>query len=304
MDSRQTHTLATLACVAAGAIWGLYWIPLRALENSGISPLWATAIFYLVPFLIFLPIVILRLRSMIRFGLRAQGIAIPAGLTVVLYSNAFHYTDVLRAILLFYLTPIWSALLARVWLKEKIRPSHIVATSLGILGLLVILGTNQGFPYPRNGGDWMALASGFAWAVTANVMRRGPNADPIDIVFFWLFWSALLAVLLTILPIFGTQKMPVLEEINSDALWLFPVLLLLVIPGFYITTWGVPFLNPGTVGILFMGEIAVGVVSAALLTNEPFGLREIIGVTLIAGAGLTATVNPGFFTLFRDKDQN
>ena len=139
----------------------------------------------------------------------------------------------------------------------------------------------------------MALASGFAWAVTANVMRRGPNPDPIDIVFFWLFWGALLAVLLAILPIFGTQKMPVLEEINSDALWLFPVLLLLVIPGFYITTWGVPFLNPGTVGILFMGEIAVGVLSAALLTNEPLGLKKMIGVTLIPGQVLPQRLTRG-----------
>jgi drug/metabolite transporter (DMT)-like permease len=35
-----------------------------------------------------------------------------------------------------------------------------------------------------------------------------------------------------------------------------------------------------------MIEAVVGVVSAAILTNEPFGWREIIGGVLILGAGL------------------
>jgi hypothetical protein len=37
-----------------------------------------------------------------------------------------------------------------------------------------------------------------------------------------------------------------------------------------------------------MSKVSVGVLSAALLTNEPFGSREQLGVFLIAGAGLTA----------------
>jgi len=37
--------------------------------------------------------------------------------------------------------------------------------------------------------------------------------------------------------------------------------------------------------VLFMLEIAVALVSAALLAAEPFGMSEALGAALIAGAG-------------------
>lgn len=38
--------------------------------------------------------------------------------------------------------------------------------------------------------------------------------------------------------------------------------------------------------MLFMTEIVVGAISAALLTGEPFGIRETIGVIMIGGASM------------------
>ncbi|MFN0190861.1 MAG: hypothetical protein ACKVP5_02625, partial [Aestuariivirga sp.] len=49
---------------------------------------------------------------------------------------------------------------------------------------------------------------------------------------------------------------------------------------------GAKFLDPGTVGLLFMTEIVVGSISAAWLSGEPFGPREMLGVALITGASL------------------
>ena len=49
---------------------------------------------------------------------------------------------------------------------------------------------------------------------------------------------------------------------------------------------GPKFLSPGVVGLLFMTEIVVGSISVALLAGEPFGIREVIGIILIAGASL------------------
>ena len=41
-----------------------------------------------------------------------------------------------------------------------------------------------------------------------------------------------------------------------------------------------------------MTEISVGAASAALLTQEPFGGREIVGVSLIVLAGLAEVILP------------
>jgi drug/metabolite transporter (DMT)-like permease len=59
-----------------------------------------------------------------------------------------------------------------------------------------------------------------------------------------------------------------------------------IIPGTYASLWGLKYLNPGVSGLLFMTEIAVGALSVALLAGEPFGVRELAGVLLIATASL------------------
>ena len=302
LPDRHTENIAKIACTLAGAIWGLYWIPVRALHDAGIQGLWATAVFYLVPFILMLPIGLLRWRRIIAAGWMMQGIAIIGGLCLVLYSTAFLYTDVIHATLLYYLTPIWSALLARAWLKEPITRDRTLAIILGTAGLLIILNLDQGLPLPRNPGDWMALVSGLIWALFANVMRRNESSyNTVDVLFSWFFWGTIIAVALGLLQILDRPDPPSAEQVVTVLPWLIPVVVFLIIPGFYAITWGVPLLNPGTVGVLFMTEISVGAISAALLTNEPFGFREILGVILITAAGLTEVVIPILGTLFSSR---
>jgi drug/metabolite transporter (DMT)-like permease len=249
-----------------------------------------------------LPIGLMRWRQIISAGWMMQGIAIIGGLCLVLYSTAFLYTDVIHATLLYYLTPIWSALLARAWLKETMTRDRTLGIILGTAGLLVILNLDQGLPIPRNPGDWMALISGLIWALFANVMRRSQSSyNTVDVLFSWFFWATIIAVALWLLPILDRPDPPTTDQIVTVLPWLIPVVLFVIIPGFYAITWGVPLLNPGTVGVLFMTEISVGAISAALLTDEPFGVREILGVILITVAGLTEVVVPILGTLFPSR---
>lgn len=233
-----------------------------------------------------LPVLILNWKKIFGLGMPLHLIAIPAGLAVVLYSNAFHFTDVVRVVILFYLTPIWSTLLARIWLKEKVGTSQFIAIIFGFLGLLVIFDVDQSFPIPKNVGDWMALASGLFWAIAANAMRRKQNLQPVYTVSCWMFWAMIFSSLMAFFTIFVEHTYPALSVLSYGLFWLIPFSLLLILPGFFLIAWGVPFLNPGIVGILFMTEISVGVISASLLTDEIIGIREITGVALITLAGI------------------
>jgi len=49
-------------------------------------------------------------------------------------------------------------------------------------------------------------------------------------------------------------------------------------------------LSPGRVGMLLMVEVLVGVGSAALLTDEAFGIREMAGALLIVSAAVVEVV--------------
>ena len=90
----------------------------------------------------------------------------------------------------------------------------------------------------------------------------------------------------------GTASIPTAEAYRSVLPWLVPLSLLVVLPVYLAITWGLPQLNPGTSGLLFMTEISVGTLTAAWLTSEIIGPREITGIILISLAGLSEVLLP------------
>src|SRR5437764_10689668 len=101
-----------LALVFNAFVWGTSWWPFRALQVHGLHPLWTTVFVYLAAVL---AIAALRPRAF------AQLVHTPALWVLVLASGvtnaAFNWGvvigDVVRVVLLFYLMPLWTALLAR-----------------------------------------------------------------------------------------------------------------------------------------------------------------------------------------------
>ena len=275
---------AKLACLYAGAVWGLFWIPLRALEEAGINGLWITVIYFLIPTICLMPVVILRWQHVKEGGISLQLTTMLSGGALLLYSTSIVYTDVVRAILLFYLTPIWATILARIFLGDLITPSRVIAMVLAILGMLTIFGLGARFPIPQNIGDWLGIGSGFLWAVAMVRIRMSESHSAIELTAGFFQWSLIFSSGAAFL--LATSQMPDIEQILPALPLLLIFTALLVLPGTYASLLGPKYLSPGIVGLLFMTEIIVGAISVALLAGEPFGIRELIGVLLIAGASM------------------
>ena len=203
---------------------------------------------------------------------------------MLLYSTSIVYTDVVRAILLFYLTPVWATILARIYLGDRITMIRIIAMVLAIFGMLTIFGLGARFPMPRNIGDWLGLAAGFVWAIAMVRIRQAEDHSAIELTVGFFHWSLVFSALAALLLAPG--YIPSVAEVSPALPLLLVFMLLLVLPGTYASLWGPKFLSPGVVGLLFMTEIVVGAVSVAFLAGEPFGLREVTGIILIAGASL------------------
>ena len=62
------------------------------------------------------------------------------------------------------------------------------------------------------------------------------------------------------------------------------------IPTGIVILWAPSKLGAGLCSILFLSEIVVGVISSSILTNEPFGWREIAGSSMIVVGGILAVV--------------
>ena len=163
--------------VAIGAmLWGLFWLPVRAIEQTGVSVMWTGPVIFATVTVALLPAAVSRWR---RF--RAAGPVLLSGGTLaasafVLYIVSFNLTDVVRALLLFYLTPLWSTLLGFVVLGERITLNRILGVLLAFGGLVAVLGTGIQFPWPRGLGDWLALGGGVCWSFACVKLFQGGPA--------------------------------------------------------------------------------------------------------------------------------
>lgn len=257
---------------------------MRALEDAGLHGLWITVVYFLVPTIGLLPVTLWRWRHVRAGGIQLQLTALISGGALLLYTTSIVYTDVVRAILLFYLVPVWATILARIYLGDKITRTRIIAMVLAIFGMLTIFGLGAQFPMPQNIGDWLGLAAGFVWAIAMVRIRQAEDHSAIELTVGFFQWSLVFSALAAVLLAPG--YIPSVAEVSSALPLLLVFMLLLVLPGTYASLWGPKFLSPGVVGLLFMTEIVVGAVSVAFLAGEPFGLREVTGIILIAGASL------------------
>lgn len=170
--------LPALALTLNAFIWGVSWWPFRQLQGHGLHPLWATVLVYLVA------VLVIALARPHAFG---QVLRTPALWVLVLASGttnaAFNWGvaigDVVRVVLLFYLMPLWVALLARLLLKEALTLMSAARVLLALAGAAIVLWPEggAGLPVPRSLPDWLGVVGGFSFALN-NVMLRREAGHP------------------------------------------------------------------------------------------------------------------------------
>ncbi len=170
-----------LALLVNAFVWGVSWWPFRHLQAMGLHPLWATAQIYVLSALAIIAWRPGSLRQLLRH--RALWlIFLASGATNATFNWAVSIGDVVRVVLLFYLMPLWSLLLARVILKEKLTPSSVARVAMALVGAALVL--SHGEPAAGGAGhraailpDVLALLGGFAFALN-NVMLKRESAQP------------------------------------------------------------------------------------------------------------------------------
>ncbi len=167
-----------LALVVNAFVWGISWWPFRELQAQGLHPLWATAGVYLVAIAVLLawqPRVLAQCAG--HSGLLV--LALASGLTDVGFNWAVTEGDVVRVVLLFYLMPAWSVLLAWPLLGERPTWAALLRLALALAGVLVVLDTSaQGLPVPQTLSEVLALGAGLCFALTNILLLRLDRAAP------------------------------------------------------------------------------------------------------------------------------
>lgn len=286
MHAASPSRLLPVATILIGAaMWGVIWYPLRLLEDRGLAGLWLTFAIYAVALVASLPRTARSVPSLAREPMLGAMLMLTAGWTNIAFVEAVLAGNILRVLLLFYLSPLWAVLLARVWLGERISPAAAASLVLAMTGALVMLWQpGAGMPVPRDAADWYAISAGFAFAVS-NVVTRKASALPVAAKAFAV-WSGVVVVGAVMLP-FCALPLP---DVTAGTLgWA----ALLGVAGILVMTWlvqyGVTNLPIVRSAVLALIELVVGAVSQQLLTDEVVTWREWLGGALIViGAVLAA----------------
>ena len=274
--------LPALALVLNAFVWGVSWWPFRELQSHGLHPLWATALVYLVSLACLLAV-----KPRAWHAFRGQPLLwllmAAAGMTNVGFNWAVTVGDVVRVVLLFYLMPAWTVLLAWPMLGEKPTPAALLRLALAMAGVVIVLKTGDSpWPVPESAADWLALMGGFSFALTNILLRKLYRAPPAARILAMFGGGAVLAAGAASLGMaLGFVVGP--PALHAD--W--AVIGLALSLGFLVSNvalqYGASRMNAHAAALIMLSEVVF-----ASLSSMALGAAELSGRTLAGGALILA----------------
>lgn len=282
--------LPVLVLLCAATFWGGVWYPLRLLDEAGLGGLWTTWVIFATAAV---PGIVLA------WSRRDELWEQPGLLLLIAVTNGWLNTafvlamldgEVMRVLLLFYLSPLWSTLLGWWWLKERPSRWGWWTLLLAMAGALLMLwNPSLGFPWPQDAADWLALSSGLGFSLSNVLVRRMHHLSvPLRSAVIW--WGVV-AVSGVWLLLSGSPWPQVSGStwLGAMALGLFGIFLSVLA-----VVYGVSKMPVHRSAIILLFELVAGGVSSLLLTNEQLLPIEWAGGGLIViAAWLSASLGEG-----------
>ncbi len=288
---RLPHLFAVPSLVYAATLWGLVWYPYRLLNEAGVGGVASSFFSYALPLLVMGGLHLRALRAARRQWGWLLAMGLSAGWTNLAYVLAVLDGEVVRVLLLFYLSPLWTVLFSRVLLKEQLNRAGVAVMALAGGGALAMLWQPGEWPLPANGSEWLALSAGVMFAFS-NVISRHLDgvAEGAKAVSVWAG--------VVVLTLAGLALRPAELDFMPDATattWLLLLGVGVVIGSMtYAVQFGLARVPANQAIVIFLFELVVGAVSAYFLSNERMGVQEWIGAGMIITASLFSghMVNP------------
>ena len=290
MTRHPHHFKIALALAISAGAWGIYWLPQRILEEGGLTGGWGTIAQMIIGVLLLSPIAMWRKIKGRSTGLELPMVGLLVGGGFICYALSFLLTDVVRALILFYMTPIWTTIFEMLFLKRRPGLERVLTLGLALGGLWIVFSKQTIIPLPQNAGDWLALAGGAIFAGGMIRLEVTKNDGVFPIIFSFFVYGTLFNIVAGFLLSEHLGPVPALGSFVSMSLFLIIISVFYFIPTGIVILWAPSKLGAGLCSILFLTEIVVGVTSSSILTDEPFGWREIVGSSMIIIGGILAVV--------------
>jgi drug/metabolite transporter (DMT)-like permease len=293
---RRMRWLAVAGLLFNAFTWGVSWWPFRQLGALGLHPLWLTGCIYSIA------VVVLLLARPAAAGqlLRTPALwwlVLAAGGTNACFNWAVSIGDVVRVVLLFYLMPLWTVLLSRLLLGERISLRGALRVALALTGAMVVLwpagetGAAPGGAGPAPGllPDLLALLGGFCFALN-NVMLRREASQPESARALAMFAGGAVVSLLLAAWLTATG----LAQPPPPLAWGWGLAALGLAAWFLASNltlqFGAARLPANTTSVVMISEVFFASASALALGAGSLGWREALGALMILAGALLASV--------------
>lgn len=284
--------LAVLALVLNAFVWGLSWWPLRELNAHGLHPLWSTACVFTLATLV---LVLINPSGWRSFQQHPQlwWLMAASGLTNVGFNWAVTTGDVVRVVLLFYLMPTWSLLLAWWLLKERPTRGALARLALALLGVVLVLKTPESpWPLPQDLPDVLALLGGFCFALTniwlLRLQHTSASARMVAMFSGGALMAVACAVLATVAGVVPVADAWAAQQAMHWTPWVLGLSAAFLVSNFALQ-YGAARLSAHTTAMVMMSEVVFASVSSVALGASTLSWRVGLGGGMIVLAALMAS---------------
>ena len=287
----QIQSRARLALIEVAVFWGLIWIGYRALYAYGMSAMSASIAAYSVTAFISFTLAYKELKT------GAWRIT-PAWLLIIMMaSSAFStlgYTwgvvrgEVMQILLLFYLMPVWSILMAHFILKERTNRVGWFSVTLGFVGAIFMLyDPDLGIPFPKSAAEWAGLGAGFSSACLNITVKKTPQLPEKSRTFFLTIGTVVFGLM--ILPFESGTHLPQFQK-NTHSIIILSILGVFGFVSYQMYQYGMKNLKTHNAVLILSSELFIAALSSWVLVNEEIEMRAFIGGLFIIIAGLISNL--------------
>lgn len=274
-----TELLPVLSVLLAATLWGVFWYPLRLLEDMGLHGLWSTLLIYCGTLPVALVMMRARIGELAREPLALMVLVLAAGWTNTAFILAMLDGNVLRVLLLFFLSPIWATLMGWQILGERISARAIVTLVIALAGAIVMLWAPGLGAVGISAADWMALSAGIGFALMNTMVRKIQRVSiQVKTTAAWIGGIVFAGTWLvaTQVPLAPAGNLAVFAALIFGLL----VMVLMTLS----VQYGVTHMPVHRSAVIMLFELVAGAVSAQILASEYVAPREWIGGGLIVAA--------------------
>jgi drug/metabolite transporter (DMT)-like permease len=286
---KSDKSIGFLLVAFAGTLFGLIVFGGKIFADMGLS-LFEIAVFpYAIVTLILFPFILLRGAGVLKKDLPILLFyGFVTAITIILqFAGVVFGASVAVVVLLLYAQPLWTILISKFFLKEKVSFFQIIAGGLVLIGVFFLIDPSNLFASKSFLGVLSALIGGVflsLWVITGGIVSKR-RLPPVSILFFEVLFSVIFCICFYPILLVLANSPEIVSFSLGHSLQTFVLLFCfsvfsVLLPHllYYVGVKKIPIVSAG---IILLLEPIVGVVLSVLFLSQPLTISVVFGGALI-----------------------